>query len=77
MRILLFLVVVDLESMVSSMRRDQAPTGVFRQVGIEMAKEIGDVVGIGRQAGKRRILLPLIPRNGAFRIFFNCANIDG
>jgi hypothetical protein len=58
------------------MRRDQAPNGVFLQVGIEMAKEIGDLVGIGRQAGERGILLPLIPCDGGFRVISNCANVD-
>ena len=48
MRIFLGLVLVDLEDMVSAMRRDQASNGVLRQIGIEMAKEIGDIVGIGR-----------------------------
>jgi hypothetical protein len=46
-RIVLCLVLVDLENMVGSMCRDQASNNVFLQIGIEMAKEIGYLVGIG------------------------------
>ena len=39
MRIILFLVLVDLEDMVSAMRRDQPPNSVFLQVEIDSAKK--------------------------------------
>jgi hypothetical protein len=58
---------------VGSMRRDQAQNGAFRQVvGIDSVEECIDVLGIGRQAGKRSILLARIPRNGGRGIFFDC-----
>ena len=34
--------------MVRSMCRNQSPNSLFLQIGIEMAQEIGDLVGIGR-----------------------------
>ncbi len=60
-----------------SMRSDQTPNGVFREVGVGSAEEYGDVVGIGRQVGKRGILLALTPRDGGFRVFFNRAIMAG
>jgi hypothetical protein len=57
------------------MCRDQAPNGIFVQVRIEMAKEIGDLVGIGRQVSKCSILLLFILRNRGLRVFSYCANV--
>ena len=48
MRIVLFLVLVDLEHMVGSMRRDQPSNGGFRQIRVDSAKEYTEIVGIAR-----------------------------
>ena len=76
MRIILFLVLVDLEDMVGSMRRDQPPNGGFRQMGIDSAEECSEVVGIRGQVGKCGILLRLIPCNGGLGVFSHCSNVD-
>ena len=56
------------------MSRDQAPNGAFRQVvGIDSVEEYGDVLGIGRQAGKRSILPALTLRDCGLGVFFDRA----
>jgi len=75
-RILLFLVLVDLEDMVRDMRPDQTPNSVFTQViGIDAVEEDGDVVDIGRQTGKRSILLARMLRDGGLGEFFERGNM--
>ena len=51
MRIILFLVLVNLEYMVSSMRRNQAPDGVFLQMGIDFAEKYAELLAIRLQSG--------------------------
>lgn len=76
--IFLFLVLVDLEDVVRAMRFDQAPNGAFRQVGrIDFVEEDIDVIGIGRQAGQRRILLALTVCDGGLGVFFDRGIVAG
>ena len=51
------------------MHSHQGLDGFFWQVGIEFAEKHGEVIGIGRQVGKRGILSALIPCDGSFGIF--------
>ena len=51
----MFLPLDDLSDVRGTVRSDQAPNSVFRQIRIGLAEEYGDVVGVGRQVGKRGI----------------------
>ena len=76
MRIVFFLVLVDLEHVVGTMRGNQSPSSEFRQMGVDSAKEYAEIVGIARQTGQRGILLTLIPDSGGFRVLSHCVDID-
>ena len=56
----------------SSMRRNQAPNGIFRQVvWIDSGEEGIDVIGIRRHMSQRGILLVRIALYGGLGIFFH------
>src|SRR4026207_1599927 len=76
MRIILFLILVDLKHMVSAMRAKQPSSGGFRHMGVDSVQEYTEVVGIARQTGKRGILLTLIPRSGGFRVLSHRVDVD-
>ena len=72
LHILFFLVLVDLEHMVSSMRRNQAPNRILRQVvRVDSCEESIDVVGVRRHMSQRGILLVRIPPDGGLGICFH------
>ena len=69
MRIFLFLVLVDLEHMVSSMCRDQPASCVFLQIGVEFAEEFAKVFAINRQTGESiPLLVEIAKRSPVWRV---------